>query len=101
MPRRSSLTSREGQVPFAEGVPRTPRGSSTPSPPTVCRAPRVSDVHRRLALVRRPSARLADGIVTHIERSRSVDGELALRQWREYVDVLRRRGWSVVEAPPV
>jgi dimethylargininase len=39
--------------------------------------------------------------VTHIERSRSVDAELALRQWSEYVDVLRRRGWSVVEAPPV
>ena len=39
--------------------------------------------------------------MTHIERSSSVDGELALRQWREYVDVLRRRGWSVVEAPPV
>ena len=39
--------------------------------------------------------------MTHIERSGSVDGELALRQWQEYVDVLRRRGWSVVEAPPV
>ena len=38
--------------------------------------------------------------MTHIERSGSVDGELALRQWQEYVDVLRRRGWSVVEAPP-
>lgn len=39
--------------------------------------------------------------MTHIERSGSVDGELALRQWQEYCDVLRRRGWSVVEAPPV
>ena len=39
--------------------------------------------------------------MTHIERSRSVDVELAQRQWQEYVDVLRRRGWSVVEAPPV
>jgi dimethylargininase len=57
-------------------------------------------VHRRLALVRRPSPRLADGIVTHIERAAAVDGELALRQWQEYVDVLRRRDWSVVEAPP-
>jgi len=61
----------------------------------------VSGVHRRLALVRRPSPRLADGIVTHIARSEAVDPELALRQWREYVDVLRRRDWSVVEAPPV
>jgi dimethylargininase len=58
-------------------------------------------VHRRLALVRRPSPRLADGIVTHIERSGSVDVELALRQWHEYVGVLRRRGWTVVEAPAV
>jgi dimethylargininase len=58
-------------------------------------------VHRRLALVRRPSPRLADGIVTHIERSGDVDAVLALRQWQEYCDVLRRRGWSVVEAPPV
>jgi dimethylargininase len=58
-------------------------------------------VHRRLALVRRPSPRLAEGIVTHIERSDEVDAGLALRQWREYCDVLRRRGWSVVEAPPV
>ena len=62
---------------------------------------RVRRVHRRLALVRRPSPRLADGIVTHIERSRDVDAALALRQWQEYVDVLHRRGWSVVEAPPV
>ena len=38
--------------------------------------------------------------MTHIERSGAVDGALALRQWQEYVDVLRRRGWSVVEAAP-
>ncbi|EWT03619.1 N(G),N(G)-dimethylarginine dimethylaminohydrolase [Intrasporangium oryzae NRRL B-24470] len=58
-------------------------------------------MHRRLALVRRPSPRLAQGIVTHIERSDSVDAGLALRQWEEYVAALRRRGWDVVEAPPV
>ncbi|MEO7752670.1 MAG: dimethylargininase [Terracoccus sp.] len=58
-------------------------------------------MHRRLALVRRPSPRLADGIVTHIERSGSVDVELALRQWEEYVAVLHRSGWHTVEAPPV
>ena len=58
-------------------------------------------MHRRLALVRRPSPRLADGIVTHIARSGSVDNALALRQWHEYVDVLRRRGWAVIEAPAV
>jgi dimethylargininase len=38
--------------------------------------------------------------VTHIERSGAVDGALAVRQWQEYVDVLRRRGRSVVEAVP-
>ncbi len=58
-------------------------------------------MHRRLALVRRPSPRLADGIVTHIARSGSVDAGLALRQWEEYVAVLRRAGWRTVEAPPV
>ncbi len=57
-------------------------------------------MHRRLALVRRPSPRLSDGIVTHIARSGAVDPGLALRQWQEYVDVLRRRDWSVLEAPP-
>lgn len=56
-------------------------------------------MHRRLALVRPPSPLLAEGIVTHIERSGSVDVELALRQWEEYVAALRRRGWDVVEAP--
>jgi dimethylargininase len=58
-------------------------------------------VHRRLALVRRPSPRLAEGLVTHIARSGAVDPGLALRQWREYVEVLQRRGWSVIEAPRV
>ena len=57
-------------------------------------------VHRRLALVRRPSPRLADGIVTHVERSPWVDVHLALRQWEEYCAALGRRGWEVLEAPP-
>lgn len=56
-------------------------------------------MHRRLALVRRPSPKLADGIVTHIERSTSVDAVLAERQWEEYCQLLRDRGWSLVEAP--
>ncbi len=56
-------------------------------------------VHRRLALVRRPSPKLADGIVTHIERAPAVDAGLALRQWEEYCRLLRERGWSLVEAP--
>ena len=51
------------------------------------------------ALVRRPSPRLADGIVTHIHRT-PVDVGLALEQWERYVDVLRGAGWNVVEVPP-
>ena len=47
-------------------------------------------------LVRRPSPRLADGELTHLERQ-PVDPELALAQWRGYVDVLAARGWEVVE----
>ena len=58
-------------------------------------------MHRRLALVRRPSPRLADGIVTHIERSDCVDADLALRQWQGYVDALHAHGWETVEVQPV
>ncbi len=53
---------------------------------------------RRLALVRRPSPRLAEGLVTHIERQ-PVDPGLAERQWESYVGALRAAGWEVVEAP--
>ena len=50
------------------------------------------------ALVRRPSARLADGIVTHIARS-TVDVGLAMAQWERYVGVLREADWEVVDVP--
>lgn len=50
----------------------------------------------RKALVRRPSPRLSEGLVTHIERS-PVDFGLALRQWEAYVAVLRADGWETVE----
>lgn len=53
----------------------------------------------QLALVRRPSPRLADGLVTHIERS-PVDADLALVQWQAYVDALQRHGWQTVEVEP-
>ena len=49
-----------------------------------------------LALVRRPSPRLADGLLTHVER-RPVDAEVALHQWHGYVDALRANGWSTIE----
>jgi dimethylargininase len=53
----------------------------------------------RRALVRRPDPRLADGLLTHIERV-PVDVALALRQWDGYVDALRSEGWQVIEVPP-
>ncbi|MFF3561503.1 dimethylargininase [Streptomyces sp. NPDC002574] len=53
----------------------------------------------RKALVRRPGPRLAEGIVTHLERS-PVDVALALRQWEAYVAALRAHGWETVEVPP-
>jgi dimethylargininase len=51
-----------------------------------------------VALVRRPSPRLAEGLVTHVERV-PVDVGRALSQWDGYVDVLRSVGWRVVEVP--
>ena len=52
------------------------------------------------ALIRRPGPRLAEGLVTHIER-RPVDIALAASQWQQYVDALHRTGWSTVEVPPI
>ena len=51
------------------------------------------------ALVRMPSPRLADGLLTHIER-RSVDVDTARRQWDTYVGALEAVGWQMVEVPP-
>jgi dimethylargininase len=51
------------------------------------------------AVVRRPSSRLAEGIVTHVERA-PVDSRLALEQWEGYVAALRDHGWTIVEAEP-
>ena len=51
------------------------------------------------ALVRRPSERLAEGIVTHRER-RPVDVQLGAAQWAAYVSALESAGLAVVEAPP-
>jgi dimethylargininase len=49
--------------------------------------------------VRRPSARLADGLLTHIERS-PVDADVALKQWEGYVRALVDAGWRVTEVEP-
>lgn len=54
---------------------------------------------RRLALVRRPGPRLAEGLVTHLERS-PIDLDRAMTQWEAYAAALRSAGWETVEVPP-
>lgn len=51
------------------------------------------------ALVRRPSPRLAEGLVTHVERT-AVDVGLAVEQWEAYTEALRTHGWETVEVDP-
>ncbi len=51
------------------------------------------------ALVRPTSSRLAEGEVTHIDRSEHVDLELARRQWSDYVAALAAHGFEPVEVP--
>ena len=51
------------------------------------------------ALVRRPSPRLAEGLVTHIEREK-VDADLAAEQWEAYAEALRAHGWETIEVDP-
>ena len=53
---------------------------------------------RRTALVRRPGPRLADGLVTHLEKS-VIDLDLAREQWEAYAGCLRSAGWETVEVP--
>lgn len=53
----------------------------------------------RTALVRRPSPRLGEAIVTHVER-RHVDVALARRQHDAYVTALEGAGWRVRWLPP-
>ena len=48
------------------------------------------------ALVRRPSPRLAEGLLTHLDRT-PVDADLALRQWEGYVAALADEGWDITE----
>lgn len=53
----------------------------------------------RLAFVRVPSAKLAEGIVTTQPRV-LVDRDAADRQWDEYVGALTGSGWQIVEVAP-
>src|SRR4051812_48827118 len=52
-----------------------------------------------VALVRRPSSRMADGITTHIDRV-AADAALAARQHEAYVDAVAGCGWTVREVAP-
>jgi dimethylargininase len=53
----------------------------------------------RRALVRRPGPRLAEGLVTHLERT-PVDVELARRQWFGYAAAFQSQGWELYEVEP-
>lgn len=52
------------------------------------------------ALVRPPSSRLAEGIVTHVDRT-PVRVDLAHTQWESYVGALQNAGWETVEVPVI
>lgn len=53
----------------------------------------------RRALVRRPSPRLAEGLVTHLKRT-PIDLDRAGQQWEDYVLALAGCGWETREVPP-
>ncbi len=50
------------------------------------------------ALIRTPGPRLAEGIVTHIDRQ-PVDLALAKQQWTAYVETLHSSGWGTIAVP--
>ncbi|HZN78896.1 MAG TPA: N(G),N(G)-dimethylarginine dimethylaminohydrolase [Mycobacterium sp.] len=56
-------------------------------------------MHTKKALVRRPCRRLAEGLLTHIERS-AVDVDIAMKQWEGYVRAFVDAGWRVTEVEP-
>jgi dimethylargininase len=56
-------------------------------------------VQAKKALVRRPCRRLAEGLVTHIERS-PVNADIAMKQWERYVRAFVDAGWRVTEVEP-
>ena len=53
----------------------------------------------RVAIVRRPSSRMDEGIVTHVDRA-SADPVLAGRQHEAYVAAVAGAGWDIREVPP-
>src|SRR3954468_13281970 len=67
-----------------------------PSPPTRRRVVVMPD---NVALVRRPSSRMQDGITTHIDRV-PADAGLAAQQHAAYVDAVSGAGWAIREVAP-
>lgn len=59
----------------------------------------IEPVHGKKALVRRPGSRLAEGLLTHIERS-PVDVNTAMKQWEGYLRAFVDAGWRVSEVEP-
>jgi dimethylargininase len=57
-----------------------------------------SSVRARVAIVRPPSDRLADGELTHLERV-PVDMDLANSQWDAYVAALAESGFEIEQVP--
>ena len=53
----------------------------------------------RKALIRQPAPRLAEGLLTHIDRV-PVDYPLACAQWFSYVEAVTAAGWQTIEVPP-
>ena len=74
-------------------TPAAPATLATPAPAPAPEQP------TRTALVRRPSTRLAEGLITHIDRQ-PVDVNLARRQWDAYVEAVTDAGWDIVEVEP-
>ncbi len=56
-------------------------------------------MHHQRALVRRPSPRLTEGLLTHIE-PQPIDVDRAIQQWEGYRATLEANGWETIEAPP-
>jgi dimethylargininase len=55
-------------------------------------------VDERIALIRRPSRRMAEGIITYGDRA-PVDAALAAEQHAAYVAALSGEGWAIREVP--
>ncbi len=60
------------------------------------RVSRFAPAAAPIALIRQPSSRLAEGLVTHVARTK-VDSDLADEQWDAYVEALESHGFEVVE----